>query len=1699
MDSAEQYDINSVPLWGCTKSNRSILTSGNRRFNQQVEKVLSSFQLEQGWADYITFLSKLQKVLRLLEGGKLEELPDITHSNLISKRLSQCLSPNLPYGVHQKALKIYDFLFSSLDNNALNRDISIWVPGFLPVLSYCSIQVKSQVILTYRYLITKLWKTTLKNLTRPMLLSLLPGIDDENSEFFGHVFDLLDLLKEKIEDDAYYWQSMNLCVISNPERRLGALSWYNKRLPLLQAIKNNNGELRFSDEASACLAPEPGLLVSAFASALKTLTDSSTSSDIVVIRGFFDLLLTHLPLSSEVLTSKVSIKDKQVLLLSCSRVTLRKDMSLNRRLWNWLLGPEVELPFSEPFFLPQAAYFQEYALEPLVDVLMGKINSENVDHSEKLDAIKICSALVMDKWEISSSVTKRLFLLIVTAPLNITKVNEEKAKEILLASQVFFDNIEEKYIWKELISILMKGSTCELHLFSFILNNFNFSQDEMIVGHVPLALLTLLNNLPVSAEYCDAIASLTNLLPPGMISCSEPTHDFSNYSKDTLNEIIGHYYNNIEENGSTEIPLSSGIMSYLILKGLEKILVANIEDTNFSYKICSIFCEVYQYSQNGNKSQDRFTEELIPKVLTLPHSKEGMNECAKQKNLVIALTVTKLLKHISDILSPLQKSQILKLVLTNLWCSVVSDYPKNFQVESVKCIFDLEITIPKDQIEAGLLHLLLESNLVRRLRAFSNLWFHSSTIENSNKFLVRPFQVLLDELQDDNSTGYVEICNFVRHLFSNGSANRALLVLISPLLDFDFLMSDRRQLSSKDDLVRFSYILSSILQVVSMDNKHIKDSINNEVVPLEKTLNKNIVEVNGWVITNYKSLLLVIIEKFLKLKIDSSFKERVDNLNDYYRCVNLSLQILCIVITEDPSVYIEVVQMLMENCSQILDIDNSSYQFVLVESKYIDSILYLLKHIQGYKSDHILKIVGSNDQEALLMHFLIKGFEKAHTTLAIESWTKLLRSSIYIFNKLIFNVIFSLNDALIKKLERFFEMMKQNEKSEALTDFGMSVDILMSGFEDLLTISHGYLQTSLSSNDDSDGHRSGESGFLGNVIQGVFSIESPAARSTEQYKRYSILLSYQEAVKFCFKLWDWADSNSSPQISYSEVNPGRSLTPLSNKIKFKAKKILESLIDLERQEVIEFIIAESKNSKSGIKLLQVLDGGRPQVSIPFILNSIVFRCYPQLLEDSKKSSLSANIIPKDCTSFLVKYIKAIDDESVFDIWSFLFQFFRDVSSHYTHFKNILPDCILIIEKVSLKSNNTRLADQKKTKKELCDIFVKVITNSLVMYKDVTSTDGTVDSSQDDEKRVERDYCRGSEEIINVLTSVLEKLNTIVDDYDKQTSCVNAIISNVILTQLRHSEKASPLTFDMLSVIAEKAPTKALRSLVFEEFMDKGFFTTNSFRLRLWKPPLRSWVSLESDKVYDLISKVSPLVLSSTPNIFNWNEQSEIESKLFTLKRICFLILSQDKDNFLPFLDDLFARIDKCLTTETPISIQKEILVLLRSCVLRFSDNNLLSYWITINFSLASALHSVTGRTPKELGRLSFENLDHILASCKLLDQILALGYGDFKVNDWVFVTNNPDFINRNQISLLPLVEFITNDAGVINSKEKSIKIIQPTDEVVPLLKGVKRIANLSNLRSFFNSLSFINYERIYNHLPVNYDLFEEDIIDDLLS
>lgn len=112
-----------------------------------------------------------------------------------------------------------------------------------------------------------------------------------------------------------------------------------------------------------------GLMIRAFAAALE-------DDNLLVRRSVLDLLLQSLRMDNAAV-QKASAEDRAILMRAATSVVMRRDSSLNRRLYTWLLGPQEN---SEQ----QTQYFKSNALELLRATLQVSYDTLNRNHDANI-------------------------------------------------------------------------------------------------------------------------------------------------------------------------------------------------------------------------------------------------------------------------------------------------------------------------------------------------------------------------------------------------------------------------------------------------------------------------------------------------------------------------------------------------------------------------------------------------------------------------------------------------------------------------------------------------------------------------------------------------------------------------------------------------------------------------------------------------------------------------------------------------------------------------------------------------------------------------------------------------------------------------------------------------------------------------------------------------------------------------------------------------------------------------------------------------------------------------------------------------------------------------------------------------------------------------------------------------------------------
>ncbi|XP_077487312.1 LOW QUALITY PROTEIN: protein DOP1A [Amblyomma americanum] len=282
-----------------------------RAYVNAIDKALRSFDNTSEWADLISALGKLNKVVS--SNLRFQVVP---RRLTVSKRLAQCMHPALPSGVHLKALESYDLILRAVGPQRLGQELFLYGAGLFPLLAHAAMNVRPTLLALYETHFLPLGERLRPGLNG-FLIGVLPGLE-EGSEWFERTDKLLLDVCVAVEK-SYFYGSLWKCILCNPGIRQAAINFivshYNRRLSM-------EDQLHVIGTDIDCM--------------VQALCASLQDSSILVQRSTLELLLLGFPLHN----CQLVHADRVRVCTAAVGVLLRRDMSLNRRLFAWLFGSE---------------------------------------------------------------------------------------------------------------------------------------------------------------------------------------------------------------------------------------------------------------------------------------------------------------------------------------------------------------------------------------------------------------------------------------------------------------------------------------------------------------------------------------------------------------------------------------------------------------------------------------------------------------------------------------------------------------------------------------------------------------------------------------------------------------------------------------------------------------------------------------------------------------------------------------------------------------------------------------------------------------------------------------------------------------------------------------------------------------------------------------------------------------------------------------------------------------------------------------------------------------------------------------------------------------------------------------------------------------------------------------------------------------
>lgn len=653
----------------------------------------------------------------------------------------------------------------------------LYIPGLSPTLSFASSSVRPALLSLFETFILPLDPGTLRPALKAIVLSLLPGLEEETGEDFERTFIILNGFKDvsglkdgettnivDISRDQYFWQCLFLASITSSNRRQGALSFLVRKLPKLGPPsnlnpfyfqRNQNGVPVSKDEhltpaMEAVTSPEPGLLIRCFATGLR-------DEQLLIQRGFLDLLVTHLPLHSPVLLVKVTPMDLEKLIAAAASVVARREMSLNRRLWAWFLGPESSVQnrdsshdisdseenntLEAPSSLTQSEYFERYGLDSLVSSIQRMLADESLMPASKARPFRICLSL-MDRWEIGGLVVPKIFLTAMESVWQYQKANLSKESfiEVLRSANVFFDGVESGLIWGELSKLLLNAlqeddpglqyTQDRLDLVLFIITKFNIQDEEMTLLHIPLTALLiqicirnkqLQSSIWSNVEHADIFRSaftifshLIDLIPerafaiasshgsPNSWEAKEKGSDPQNRQLiAAIMKFYTHHHGSLK--GSAQ-PISAREIGELLIDSASQMIEHDLNPmgamSNLELQLSILEKLIRKIPNSEKQNWESFLSVLVDCSKSL--STKAEKDIIFQAISVItsALEIVHLDMPVASWKSDYRVRQIIPYLINSLWLQLSPSRPQ-FNVEAARCILRIQRMSPESQLIEG--------------------------------------------------------------------------------------------------------------------------------------------------------------------------------------------------------------------------------------------------------------------------------------------------------------------------------------------------------------------------------------------------------------------------------------------------------------------------------------------------------------------------------------------------------------------------------------------------------------------------------------------------------------------------------------------------------------------------------------------------------------------------------------------------------------------------------------------------------------------------------------------------------------------------------------------------------------------------------------------------------------------------------------
>lgn len=1498
-----------------------------RKQQANIERTLARFESVNEWADFIAFLARLLKVIQADR-----QFNAIPHKLTVAKRLSQCLNPALPSGVHTRAIEVYALIFETIGPDGLRRDLQVWSPGLLPFLAHAATSVRPAVLALFDRFYVPL-SVDLRPLTRALLLSLLPGLEEENGEFFDHVVRLLDHISASVST-AFFLQNIWLVLITSPAVRLPALHYLARRMPQLTETT-----------ARDLLAPDPGLLVRGIANAL--------DDELLVRRYALDFVITHVALSSFVVRSVLSEHDRVILMDAVLGCVLRRDLSLNRRVYSWLLGPDGT-----------EAYFEQYALAIVTHALRRDVASPAQAQRVAQRPYKIFITL-LDKRAIGAPLVNALAL-----EMFMWSTRQSASPEMRTTSQMLFDAIDDDQLYQLVYQALCDKRDDAMEFCSNILKITDNHTDEARTVHFPALLLALVDSSDARSEQ--SLALVAQLSEALSAQAFLPLHNGD--APASLGECAALVFSDKQ----TVAPLQNRTVTFRLV---ERLLALALDGCNpTAIHALSVVIGTL------DATKDDVYVDLIPDnafatgTIKLQQFDSTLFRALEQSPFPIFDALFRVALAISA--TPVIPGEFALVNLVHLHMLVhrliiFLDPASSTLHKALGLFWELKHHVRHDLITPILCDALsTQDPRIRRasLRAFGSLWrFSDDTSE-----LHVPMLLILDRLRSPDPIVKHEGIQWLRDYVTSYKP------LVYMLLECAAASGARRQ--------RIAAVLDGRkLEIYEYDAPFEQEQLNYSLATLFALL------------TSGSSRMFA---SFMDERINIPGMDEgptVDVLRDFLTLLIRTEPSKALAVSMDDTNVRTVAQCLEIIHVLIATLDLPLEWYAPVENALVDVLLYHIQDSAGHKELILLSLLQvlnarvhaagakslDDDGCALMADLIRRGTVHATDVSDMGAWTDFASGLLPLVGH-------ALSEYLVPVVSTLSELMCHGV-TQLAKDNGHYVNELQSVFAPKTTIAgRSYSENALLRLMDTaqralsraldvqeehdkdvsvgDGEPQSSGGILGNLSSVLVSSDTPAPAPVRPWP--------QQLVRACALYVH--------TMQYTWLASFDALT-----LGDEAFSCLDHLYRRHANIVVDAVVhtwatAENRTvvDAHSFRTVEAL-GSSAQIISTFLADTITSRA------NGRKGQRATEESEETLFAFLNAYMAHVDANTATLAWPVLVLLARDIMAMHSTSKPLVVAALRLITTASNSVLQMPTADDRRVRRDMHECFCKLFELVLGLYGRIDIAALRKDDAVHDALAL----------LEYVAYHVLPTLSRIRIDSDKATALCTTVVNNVLVPEFRAKGKnvdVDDLVLDLLvSMSAVPDTHKAWRSVVNDAFMEPRFFALPLHAASRWAKIVTSWLAGDRERLIELITRVT----STTGNIFASREADNIACVL-NIRRVSFVIFAGGRDAYLLHLPLIQEKLVEILRSAPADIVQAEVYMCMRVLLFRFTSQHLSGFWPII----VTELLRIFDRVREEIPPDDSDALCLLGSVSKLADLLLTLQTEDFQIHQWLLITDTPDSI-----------------------------------------------------------------------------------------